>query len=216
MKNRFYMMCLRETVGSNASFHCHNGNGYSSDIRQAHVYTREEAQRRWDYGRTIDLPVSADDIDALAMWHTDHQRLSCDSQITPDCREYVAYVRGTWNGNDVYWLQDIGLPTDDFSKARVFSEARQDDKELVWLPFAVADAIKRPTFNIHQLNRRVMVQGAGLVTPDHIKRATRRQKASTGKVRWNCPCCGRISWQLNPYDFDGCNDVNCEEWRMKL
>ncbi|EMX52278.1 hypothetical protein ECJURUA2010_2522 [Escherichia coli Jurua 20/10] len=26
MNNRFYMMCLRETVGNNASFHCHNGN----------------------------------------------------------------------------------------------------------------------------------------------------------------------------------------------
>lgn len=39
MNNRFYMMCLRETVGNNASFHCHNGNGYSSNIDRAHVYT---------------------------------------------------------------------------------------------------------------------------------------------------------------------------------
>lgn len=45
MSNRFYMMCLRETVGNNASFHCHNGNGYSSDIDRAHVYTLEEAQK---------------------------------------------------------------------------------------------------------------------------------------------------------------------------
>ncbi|MBA8193924.1 hypothetical protein HVX71_06460 [Escherichia coli] len=41
MNNRFYMMCLRETVGNNASFHCHNGNGYSSNIDRAHVYTLE-------------------------------------------------------------------------------------------------------------------------------------------------------------------------------
>ncbi len=51
MSNRFYMLCTRETVGSNASFHCHNGNGYSSNIDRAHVYTQEEAQRCWDYGR---------------------------------------------------------------------------------------------------------------------------------------------------------------------
>ncbi|CAH3589556.1 DUF551 domain-containing protein [Klebsiella pneumoniae] len=44
MSNRFYMLCTRETVGSNASFHCHNGNGYSSNIDRAHVYTQEEAQ----------------------------------------------------------------------------------------------------------------------------------------------------------------------------
>lgn len=35
MSNRFYMLCTRETVGSNASFHCHNGNGYSSNIDRA-------------------------------------------------------------------------------------------------------------------------------------------------------------------------------------
>lgn len=51
MSNRFYMMCLRETVGNNASFHCHNGNGYSSDIDRAHVYTLEEAQKAWNCGR---------------------------------------------------------------------------------------------------------------------------------------------------------------------
>ena len=43
MSSRFYMLCTRETVGSNASFHCHNGNGYSSNIDRAHVYTQEEA-----------------------------------------------------------------------------------------------------------------------------------------------------------------------------
>lgn len=26
MNNRFYMMCLHETVGDNASFHCRYGN----------------------------------------------------------------------------------------------------------------------------------------------------------------------------------------------
>ncbi|MCQ6312525.1 hypothetical protein [Citrobacter portucalensis] len=44
MNDRFYMLCLRETVGTNASFHCRNGNGYSSNIDAAHVYTLQEAQ----------------------------------------------------------------------------------------------------------------------------------------------------------------------------
>ena len=59
MSNRFYMMCLRETVGNNDSFHCHNGNGYSSDIDRAHVYTLEEAQKAWNCGRDIEPPISA-------------------------------------------------------------------------------------------------------------------------------------------------------------
>lgn len=55
MNDRFYMLCLRETVGTNASFHCRNGNGYSSNIDAAHVYTLEEAQESWNKGRPIVL-----------------------------------------------------------------------------------------------------------------------------------------------------------------
>lgn len=31
--------------------------------------------------------------------------------------------------------------------------------------------------------------------------------------RWNCPKCGKINWQYNQYDFDGCSDTMCDEWR---
>lgn len=47
MKNRFYMLCLRDTVGSNASFHCYQGAGYNTNIDKAHVYTLGEAQNDW-------------------------------------------------------------------------------------------------------------------------------------------------------------------------
>ncbi|HBQ3155719.1 TPA: hypothetical protein L9902_003131 [Klebsiella pneumoniae] len=213
MSNRFYMLCTRETVGSNASFHCHNGNGYSSNIDRAHVYTQEEAQRCWDYGREIDQPICADAVDALAVWHVDCQYIPCDSVVEQGCSAYVAYKKGDWNGNDVYWLQSGGLPTDDFSKAFIFVSANTDEPGVVWLPFHMADAVKRRTFNINDFNRRTMVQGAGLVMPEWLKKYNRRQKAKSGKVRWNCPHCGRITWQYNPYDFDGCSNYSCEGWR---
>lgn len=213
MRERFYMICLRDTVGNNASFHCYRGIGYSSNIDRAHVYTREEAQRSWDLGRDIDQPVCADSVDALAVWHVDCQLIPSSSVIEAGCTEYVAFKKGDWNGNDVYWLQAAGLPTDDFSKAAVFHEANPDEPGIVWLPFAAADAVKRRTFNINALNRRSMVQGAGLVMPDWLKRQNRRKATRTGKVRWNCPHCGRISWQYNPYDFDGCSNFSCEGWR---
>lgn len=98
MNDRFYMLCLRETVGTNASFHCRNGNGYSSNIDAAHVYTLEEAQESWNKGRPIDLPVAADCIDELAIWHVDSQRLPCESIIEPGCTQYVAYVKGVGSG----------------------------------------------------------------------------------------------------------------------
>lgn len=211
MTDRFYLACLRETVGNNMSFHCWNGQGYSSNIDTAHVYNLEEAQRKWDLGREIDLPVSADAIDAATIWHVDHQVIPCESVTDDNCNAWVAFIKGQWNGNDVYWLSNL-LPTDDFSKARVFSQPDTSEGNLVWMPFATADAKKRRTFSITLLDRRRMIQGAGLRMPEWLKKQNRR-KGSSGKTRWNCPHCGKISWQFNPYDFDGCRDYLCEGWR---
>ncbi|WP_229023381.1 hypothetical protein [Escherichia coli] len=119
-------------MGNNASFHCHNGNGYSSDIDRAHVYTLEAAQKAWNCGRDIDQPVCADSVDAMAVWHVDCQYIPTESLIESDCTAYVAYKKGSWNGNDVYWLQHGGLPTDDFSKATIFSVANKNEPGIVW------------------------------------------------------------------------------------
>ncbi|MBZ3802444.1 hypothetical protein K9O81_18920 [Leclercia adecarboxylata] len=75
------------------------------------------------------------------------------------------------------------------------------------------DAKKRLTFSIQHINRHTMIQGAGLRVPDWLKKMRRRQKARSGKTRWNCPCCGKTSWQFNPYDFEGCRNFSCEGWR---
>jgi hypothetical protein len=47
----------------------------------------------------------------------------------------------------------------------------------------MADAVKRRTFNINDFNRRTMLQGAGLVMPEWLKKYNRRQKAKSGKVQ---------------------------------
>lgn len=214
MKNRFYMICTRDTVGSNASFWCHNGLGYSTNIDKAHVYTLAEAQSRWNTGREIDQPVCADSVDALAVIHVDHQHVPGESIIDPDCSQYVAFQKGRWDGNDLYWLRNGDLPTTDFTQATIFDKPG-DTANLVWLPFNTADAVKRRTFPVAMLDHRRMVQCAGLRIPAHIKRQ-RRRKSSSGKTRFNCPECGRLHWQLNPHDFEGCNDSSCEAWRFNL
>lgn len=213
MKNRFYLACLRETVGTNMSFWCKDGKGYSSSIDKAHVYTLEEAQAAWNSGRSIDLPVDADAVDALAVYHVDHQLVPGVTIVEADCDKYVGFVKGRWDGNDLYWLVDVGQPTTDFTKAATVSQSQPDSAEIVWLPFHVADAAKRRTFNIDHLNRRTMIQGAGLRIPAWLKRQNRRKPS--GKTRWNCPHCGRISWQYNPYDFDGCLNILCEGWSKR-
>lgn len=209
----FYMLCLRDTVGTNASFHCKDGSGYSSDIDKAHAYTREEAQSAWNCGRDIDLPISAYWVNALSVFHVDHQHVPGETTIEDGCDRYVGFVKGQWDGNDLYWLCNGYIPVTDFSSASIYGKSDTARDGIVWLPFHIADTAKRRTFPIELLNRRTMIQGAGLRKPDWLKRQERRNPS--GKTRWNCPCCGKISWQFNPYDFDGCRDVYCEEYRSE-
>lgn len=220
MKDRFYLACFRDNVGSNVAFHAKDGQGYVTDIGKAHVYTREEAQRAFDHAREFDLPLSADHVDALTVWKVDSQYIPSESQIDAGKR-HVAFAGRRWDGNDVYWVaRDSGTSTD-FAKAAIIdhhetaSLIANEATKCVVIPFEVADRVKRRTFAMANVNKRVMVTGAGLVTPDHIKRHKRRRK-TTGKTRWNCPHCGRLVWQHNPYDFEGCTNLGCEGHRARL
>lgn len=208
MSERFYMLCLRETVGTNASFWCHDGMGYSTSIDKAHVYTREEAQQAWQRGRSIDLPVCADSVDRHAVIHVDHQHVPGATVIEEGCNQYVAFMAGRWDGNDLFWLSDGALPSPDFSQATIYETPRTESEGVVWLPFHIADSAKRRTFPLHLLNRRRMIQGAGLRVPDWLK-ALRRRRPASNKTRWNCPTCGRITWQDHPYEFEGCSNLLC-------
>lgn len=210
--NRFYLACLRDTVGTNVSFHCKDGKGYSTNTKDAHVYTREEAQHAWEMGREFDLPLSADKVDALTIDHVDCQKLPSESHIVKGCTQYVGFQKGRWNGNDVYWITDCSLPTTDFSKA-VIRSTPLGEEGIVWVPYELANKHRRPTFDESLIKKRSMTQAAGLKTPDHVKRALRRKESS--KTRWNCPGCGKIHWQHNHCFFEGCRDVYCDEWRSQ-
>ena len=108
MKDRFYLVSLRDTVGSNTAFHSHHGRGYSTDQRNARVYTREEAQRAWNTGREFDLPVDADAVDRHLVFHVDHQFVPGKTILSESATKYVGFVNGQWDGNDLFWLADAG------------------------------------------------------------------------------------------------------------
>lgn len=208
MRNRFYLACTRDNVGSNMAFHGVKGaGGYPTDVDKARVYTLEEVQRKWESARDIDQPVSADHVDALCVYKVDCQIIPCEP-TWDDSDDYVAYRSGAWDGNDVYWYANPR--TTDFSQAirLTKSEALALPEGLIPLPFSLADMAKRRTFDHHHFNPRKMVQGAGLKIPKHIKKV--RNARSSGKVRMNCPFCGKINWQYNPHDFDRCSDVDCD------
>lgn len=214
MKNRFYLPSSHGNLGSNMVFHRHDGCGYSTDIDQAHVYTLEEAQKEWNYGD--EAPISADHVDALAVWKVDHQYISTETICTDEHELYVAYQKKRWDGNDVYWMTMFVQPLTDFDRAyKMNYELAQaflnsaDSSDFIVIPQELADKVKRRTFDFSKLNKRTMIQGAGLITPDCIKKEKHRK--INPMTRFNCPTCGKINWQHNPYDFDGCNHC-CHGW----
>ena len=186
MSNRFYLACFRDNVGSSVGWHCIDGRGYSTNIDKAHVYSLEEAQEELNQAREIDLPISADHVDALAVWKVDHQYIPNETQVIDGICQYVAFERGgregRYDGNDVYWLNKLTFSTfTDFSKASVFTRREidiflQHQTDYVVIPFADAEKVKRRTFDKDLFNPLVMIQDAGLTIPKHLKKLRRSVK----------------------------------------
>jgi hypothetical protein len=218
MKDRFYMACFRDNVGSNVAWHSLNGGGYTTNIDSAHVYTREEAQSAWELAREFDQPISADHVDKLAVWKVDHQNVSSKT-VMDDSTHYVAFREGCWDGNDLYWMNKYFGLTTDFKRSSFLTEKEakaflKSEPGYIVIPWNQADAVKRRTFAFNLFHQRKMVQGAGLVTPKRIKLSRKRNPNPMSQL--NCPSCGKFVWQMHSYFFEGCKDRSCESYGKEI
>lgn len=208
MSQLFYLRDSRSNVGSTCLFWAQDGCGYTSDLNKAHVYTLEEAQRKFN-SRHTDVPLSKTLVDELAHSRVDCQYLPEDGE-KDGCDEYVISPKGRWDGNDVYWLTFDFLSVN-YKGAVVFSYrnalARIDEHGIDANIYAKPDidAIARRTFQAANINERRMITAAGIRKP---KRPRTRQ--TTGKTRGNCPHCGCITWGLNPYENYTCAEQYSE------
>ncbi|MGY3876304.1 hypothetical protein ACW5WK_02475 [Aeromonas enteropelogenes] len=208
----FYLRDTRSNVGSTCMFWAENGNGYTTNLDRAHVYTLEEAQRHFN-DRHTDVPLCKALVDDLATVRVDHQYLD-ESQggLGADGGKYVIHVnRGDYDGNDVYWKAERGR-TVNLSDALVLTkdEAEQamrflDDAAIY--PFLYAVSISRRTFQARNVNERRMVTAAGIRKP---KRPRKRQ--TTGRTRGNCYLCGKVTWGFSPYEAYSCAEAAREKY----
>ncbi|MDD9228933.1 hypothetical protein PVL97_04610 [Aeromonas hydrophila] len=208
----FYLRDSRGNTGSSCMFWAENGNGYTTNLDRAHVYTQEEAQRHFN-DRHTDVPLSKALVDELVTVRVDHQYLD-ESQggLGADGGEYVIHVnRGDYDGNDIYWKAERGC-TVNLSDALVLTkdEAEQAMRFLddaVIYPFLYAVSISRRTFQARNVNERRMITQAGIRKP---KRPRKRQ--TTGRTRGNCYHCGKVTWGLNPYEAYTCAEAAREKY----
>lgn len=208
----FYLRDTRTNVGSTCMFWALNGNGYTSNLDKAHIYTLEEAQR-YINSRPTDVPLSKALVDELVTVRVDHQYLD-ESQggEVVDGGEYVIHVsRGDYDGNDVYWKAERGC-TANLSDALVLTkdEAEQamrflDDAAIY--PFLYVVSISRRTFQARNVNERRMITVAGIRKPKR-----RRYRPTTGRTRGNCPDCGKVTWGFNPHEAYTCAEAVREKY----
>lgn len=202
----FYLRDSRGNTGSSCMFWAKDGNGYTSNLGKAEVYSLESAQRHFN-DRYTDVPLSKDLVDVVARTRVDHQHLDeSKAGLMVGCNEYVIHVRGDYDGNDVYWKTTNGSSVN-LSEALVLKKAEAteavklfDDVIIYPMPYVVS--ISRHTLQVDMIVERRMITAAGIRKP---KRP--RQRPTTGRTRGNCPCCGRVTWGFNPYDAYTCAEA---------
>lgn len=70
----FYLQDSRSYVGNDVLFWAKGNNGYTTDLRNAEVYTQEQAQRQHNHRRT-DIPWPKDYIDGKTRPAVDKQHI---------------------------------------------------------------------------------------------------------------------------------------------
>lgn len=203
MDKIFYITSRHGDCGSNVVFHKKNGCGYGTNLDELELFTLESAQKELDCDINS-LPLLASEVNKLSIRAVDCQGLRGEPCTTDPKNEYVVQIEDHWNGNDIAFFVSGGM-TFNYDEAEVMdlnTAAFMSGK--VW-PKSYLDTLCRRTFQRENIGARKMITSAGIKY-----KKPRKQRPTTGKVRWNCPSCGKINWQFNPYDFDGCMDSMCD------
>ncbi|MFM1688549.1 hypothetical protein ACJ7VZ_08500 [Aeromonas salmonicida] len=207
----FYLRDTRSNTGSSCMFWAKNGNGYTSSLDKAHVYTLEGAQRYID-SRHTDVPLSKALVDELATVRVDHQYLDeCMAGLATDCDQYVVHCSiGDFDGNDVYWKAQKGS-TVNLSDALILTaeevkHALRNDA-VAFYRLEYVQSISRRTLQVKNINERRMITAAGIRKPKR-----KRERCTSGRTRGNCPHCGKVTWGFNPYDAYTCAEAASEKY----
>jgi len=198
-ETQFYLRDTRSNVGSTCTFWNKGGNGYGSNLNNAEIFTKEQAQRYADEKRHF-IPLSKTEVDKLDTMRVDMQYLGkegFDKKSEVDL--YLVQANDDYDGNDIYFFADFGITLDPSDAKMVSKEDAPNGYKLYPLEFI--NSIARRTIQAKNINLRVMLQGSGIKY-----RSPRKQRPTTGKTRGNCSECGRIAWDYNPYEQPQCSD----------
>ncbi|MEH6578588.1 MAG: hypothetical protein V7731_16120 [Amphritea sp.] len=200
-ENEFYLRDTRSNVGSTCMLWAKGGAGYVSDLDKAEIFDKEAAQKYADQQRHF-IPLSKAKVDAVATVRVDMQLL----ELNVDFSEGIIIHRfvGQYDGNDIYFDDGNGGDTANYNDAKVYESVEAltqlQNQSGAALSKAFLDTICRRTVQTKSINHRKMIAAAGIKY-----RAPRKRRETSGKTRHNCPGCGKITWDHNPYENAYCS-----------
>lgn len=205
-KNEFYLRDSRSDVGSSSLFWAKDGAGYTSNLNNAHVFSRDEAISQHN-SRETDIPV-------LTHIAREFSYLAVDMQHLPEPGisdlNYLV-VKNEYDGNNVLFSERgcNSFCIDNFrpiaaEKAKI---AMEFNNALVCYPADKIEAIARPVVKSIYLQTKTVLRKANIKMNPRL--LAKNQSKATGKERGNCPECGQIVWDFNPY-----SDFRCRFHRL--
>lgn len=161
---RFYK--ANGKVGSSVLFWAIDGRGYTSDIDNAEIFTKEEAREDIDRGglRSDDeFYLNVYQVDKLSEWRIDSQYVEKAYPAFKDpSDEYLSFAARKRDGNDLYFLS-AGGDKCDYRNAGVLSEEgikpHLDDSRIRFIPKCHADELARRTFQSSNIDALTLFNG---------------------------------------------------------
>lgn len=202
----YFLTSRHGDCGNSVMFHNHDERGYGSDLNKLQTYSKEETQKKHDNFGRDSLPLLVKKVIESCTRRVDCQYP--DVAIGAPRSELtlcVVSIAGSYDGNDIQFMSNDGGYTYNLEDALVSPLSKLKGlgcNRVIW-SLAYLSEMSRITFQRKSVNTRSMCRGVKL---QRIKKSS-----DSGKTRWNCPSCGKIHWQYNPYDFEGCNDYTCDE-----
>lgn len=211
-ENEFYLQDTRSNVGSSCTFWAKNGCGYTTNLDNSEVFSHADAQKYADRGDHF-VPLSKSKVDEVATVRVDMQYLKLNVDFTEGCviHRYV----GSYDGNDIFFDDGKSRATANYNEAKVYASIEDvqalDNQSGAVLSKGFLDTICRRTIQDENINHRKMVTSAGIKY-----RRPRKHSKTTGKIRGNCPACGKITWDYNPFENAYCRGCEVVKKNVKF
>lgn len=203
--SQFYLQDSRSFVGNNVQWWAKDGNGYTTDLSRAHIFTRKDAIGQHEC-RASDIPWTKAYIDGKPRQVVDMQYLKKAEAADMDGPFYLQ-DNSDFDGNDVFWLSINGAKrSTDITQAATFNREEvarlcQSCGNYIAWPKAYVDGKTRPAVKRQHIDREEALAGTGIVLrkperpkPNRLQCGACKRFLSVAQL-WSgeCPNCGADS-----------------------